>query len=113
MKAKPKTRETELKLTFDRPQDAEEIVALLASSGYGTTPGARVRNEDLYLDTFEWSLLKKGMALRFRRSDGRPFYTLKSVGTVKDGVIEVQGDHAERLVPLLQAEGWRVKRAGG
>lgn len=34
-------------------------------------------------------------------------------GTVKDGVIEVQGDHAERLVPLLQAEGWRVKRAGG
>jgi translation initiation factor 1 len=34
-------------------------------------------------------------------------------GTVKDGVIEVQGDHAERLMALLQAEGWRVKRAGG
>ena len=34
-------------------------------------------------------------------------------GTVKDGVIEVQGDHAERLVLLLQAEGWTVKRAGG
>ncbi len=34
-------------------------------------------------------------------------------GTVKDGVIEVQGDHADRLVPLLQAEGWPVKRAGG
>jgi translation initiation factor 1 len=34
-------------------------------------------------------------------------------GTVKDGVIEVQGDHAERLVALLQAEGYRVKRAGG
>jgi translation initiation factor 1 len=34
-------------------------------------------------------------------------------GTVKDGVIEVQGDHADRLVPLLQAEGWKVKRAGG
>lgn len=34
-------------------------------------------------------------------------------GTVKDGVIEVQGDHAERLVALLQAEGHRVKRAGG
>jgi translation initiation factor 1 (eIF-1/SUI1) len=25
----------------------------------------------------------------------------------------VQGDHAERLMALLQAEGWRVKRAGG
>lgn len=34
-------------------------------------------------------------------------------GTVKDGVIEVQGDHADRVVPLLQAEGWTVKRAGG
>jgi translation initiation factor 1 len=34
-------------------------------------------------------------------------------GTVKDGVIEVQGDHVDRLVVLLQSEGWRVKRAGG
>jgi translation initiation factor 1 len=34
-------------------------------------------------------------------------------GTVKDGVIELQGDHVDRLVPLLQAEGWKVKRAGG
>jgi translation initiation factor 1 len=33
-------------------------------------------------------------------------------GTLKDGVIEVQGDHVDRLVALLQAEGWRVKRAG-
>jgi translation initiation factor 1 len=34
-------------------------------------------------------------------------------GTQRDGVIEVQGDHVDRLVVLLQAEGWRVKRAGG
>jgi len=34
-------------------------------------------------------------------------------GTVKDGVIEVQGDHAERLVAALQVEGYQVKRAGG
>ena len=34
-------------------------------------------------------------------------------GTAKDGVLEVQGDHAERLVALLAAEGWTVKRAGG
>jgi translation initiation factor 1 len=34
-------------------------------------------------------------------------------GTQKDGVIEVQGDHVERLLGLLQAEGWRVTRAGG
>ena len=34
-------------------------------------------------------------------------------GTQKDGVIEVQGDHVERLLALLQSEGWRVKRVGG
>ncbi len=34
-------------------------------------------------------------------------------GTVKDGVLEVQGDHVERVIALLQAEGFVVKRAGG
>ncbi len=34
-------------------------------------------------------------------------------GTQKEGVIEVQGDHVERLLALLQAEGWSVRRAGG
>jgi len=36
-----------------------------------------------------------------------------SGGCVKDGAIEVQGDHRDRLVEVLQGEGWRVKRAGG
>ena len=36
-----------------------------------------------------------------------------SGGTVKDGVIEVQGDHCERVMALLVQEGHRVKRAGG
>jgi translation initiation factor 1 len=34
-------------------------------------------------------------------------------GTVKDGVIEIQGDQRDVLVPLLQAKGWLVKRSGG
>ena len=34
-------------------------------------------------------------------------------GTVKDGVIEVQGDHCDKLVALLAAQGHTVKRAGG
>lgn len=34
-------------------------------------------------------------------------------GTVKDGVIEVQGDHCEKVMALLQAKGWNPKRAGG
>ncbi|MCM2295896.1 translation initiation factor Sui1 [Rhodoferax sp.] len=36
-----------------------------------------------------------------------------SGGTVKDGVIEVQGDHIERVMELLKAQGHNVKRAGG
>ena len=36
-----------------------------------------------------------------------------SGGTVKNGVIEVQGDHADRVIELLQAKGHGAKRAGG
>ena len=36
-----------------------------------------------------------------------------SGGTVKDGVIEVQGDHCERVIEHLKTQGWTVKRAGG
>ncbi len=34
-------------------------------------------------------------------------------GTVKDGVIEIQGDHRDLLVATLQQLGYTVKRAGG
>lgn len=36
-----------------------------------------------------------------------------SCGTVKDGVVEVQGDHADKLTALLKSRGFEVKRAGG
>ena len=36
-----------------------------------------------------------------------------SGGTVKDGVVEVQGDHVDKVMALLQQRGLRVKRAGG
>jgi len=36
-----------------------------------------------------------------------------SGGTVKDGVIEVQGDHCELVMLALQKRGHAVKRAGG
>lgn len=39
--------------------------------------------------------------------------TCGSGGTVKDGVIEVQGDHADTLVAVLQKQGHNAKRAGG
>ena len=36
-----------------------------------------------------------------------------SGGTVKDGVIEVQGDHVERVIEALHKLGHKAKRAGG
>lgn len=35
-----------------------------------------------------------------------------SGGTVKDGVIEMQGDHCDRVVAALIAEGFKAKKAG-
>ena len=35
-----------------------------------------------------------------------------SGGTVSDGVIEIQGDHRDRIVQDLQKRGWTVKRSG-
>lgn len=36
-----------------------------------------------------------------------------SGGTVKNGAIEIQGDHRDALVRDLESRGWKVKRAGG
>ena len=34
-------------------------------------------------------------------------------GTVRDGVLEIQGDHRDFVVRELEAKGWRAKRSGG
>jgi translation initiation factor 1 len=34
-------------------------------------------------------------------------------GTVKDGVIEIQGEQREKLKPALELKGYKVKIAGG
>lgn len=49
-------------------------------------------------------LLKLGQELKAACGSG---------GTVKDGNIEVQGEHVDKVVTLLQQRGWQVKRAGG
>ena len=36
-----------------------------------------------------------------------------SGGTVRDGTIEVQGDHVDKVMAWLQQRGMKVKRAGG
>jgi translation initiation factor 1 len=34
-------------------------------------------------------------------------------GTVKDGAVEIQGDHREKIAERLRAQGYSVKLAGG
>ncbi len=34
-------------------------------------------------------------------------------GSVKDGVVEIQGDHADLICQWLQGEGFKAKRSGG
>jgi len=36
-----------------------------------------------------------------------------SGGTIKEGTIEIQGDHRDTLVAELERRGWKVKRSGG
>lgn len=34
-------------------------------------------------------------------------------GTIKDGVIEIQGEHREKIADVLRKQGYKVKIAGG
>jgi translation initiation factor 1 len=34
-------------------------------------------------------------------------------GTVKNGTIEIQGEHRDKVIEALQQYGWTIKRSGG
>lgn len=36
-----------------------------------------------------------------------------SGGTLRDGVVEIQGDHVDKVFQAIEARGFKVKRAGG
>ena len=36
-----------------------------------------------------------------------------SGGTARDGVIEIQGEHRDKVLAFLQQQGWTVRRSGG
>jgi translation initiation factor 1 len=48
----------------------------------------------------------KALAKKLKRACG-------SGGTIKDGVIEIQGEHRQNIADVLKKEGYQVKIAGG
>jgi translation initiation factor 1 len=48
----------------------------------------------------------KALAKKLKQSCG-------SGGTIKDGVIEIQGEHREKIADTLRKQGYQVKIAGG
>lgn len=88
MNGDDETREIELKLTFDDPGGRQEIMDFLAARGYKIESRGMVRNDDLYMDTGDWKLLSEGLSLRLRRANGEQSYTLKSIGTMENGLAD-------------------------
>ena len=56
-------------------------------------------------------LPERGAALEARASDLKRL--CGAGGTLKEGVVEMQGDHRDRLAERLRALGYTVKLAGG
>jgi triphosphatase len=91
-----KSVETELKLGLPGPEAESAVVAFLQEEGYGVETLDPVRNLDTYLDTFDCSLMKNHLALRYRVSNGSAMYTLKGIGSIENGIAR----RMEREIPL-------------
>ncbi len=70
------------------------------SKGRGGKPVSLVKN--LFLPKSEL----KAIAKKLKQSCG-------SGGTVKDGVIEIQGEHRKKIAEVLEKTGYKTKIAGG
>jgi len=88
--------ETELKLVIPGREAEASVVDCLRENGYTVEALDPVRNIDTYLDTFDWSLLKNSLSLRYRVSNGAAMYTLKSIGPIDDGIAR----RTETEIPL-------------
>lgn len=86
MSARGAHEEIELKLVLPGPETGPAVIDLLRRTGYAVEPAGRVVNDDLYLDTFEWTLRRKGLSLRYRAVDGKPRFCLKSTGGIEGAV---------------------------
>lgn len=83
-----KPQETELKLVIPTRNDATMIIRKLREQGYAVSRPANIRNDDLYLDSYDWSLMKNKLSLRYRLENDTARYTLKSIGDFKKGIAQ-------------------------
>jgi len=88
--------EIELKLGLPGPEAESAAVAWMQEHGYEVEALDPVGNLDTYLDTFDWSLMKNKLALRYRVANGSAMVTLKSVGSIEDGIAK----RMEKEIPL-------------
>jgi translation initiation factor 1 len=82
------------------PPQQQTIYLHRESSGRGGKAVSLVKN--LVLSDDDLKLLAK----KLKQECG-------SGGTIKDGVIEIQGEHRERIAEVLRKLGYKVKIAGG
>ena len=88
--------------THEPPAPSKSTVVRVGRETKGRGGKAVTIISDLSLD--EKGLTEFASKLKTRLGTG---------GTVKDGRIEIQGDHQDRIVAELEAMGYRAKRAGG
>jgi len=91
---KPDIKETPL------PVGQQTVYLHRESSGRGGKPVTLVKNLNLSGDDL------KSLAKKLKQECG-------TGGTVKDGVIEIQGEQRERIAEVLKTLGYKVKIAGG
>lgn len=81
-----KSLEIELKLILPGSQAENLIIECLKQNGYVVEKIGALKNIDIYMDTSDWMLLKNKLSLRYRLSNEKAIYTMKSVETIEDGI---------------------------
>ena len=115
MSARDEEIEAKLILVAAAPQRlADEIAALPSIAEHRLLPAREISLRDAYLDTPERALSARGFALRVRRCDDVPWFTLKGpdrgadvVGAVRRQELElpVSGEALERILVELRGCG--------
>ena len=93
-------KETAAQQTPSLPPSGQTVYLHRESKGRGGKPVTLVKNLVLSAEDM------KGLTKRLKQLCG-------TGGTVKDGVIEMQGEHREKIAEMLKRMGYQVKIAGG